>query len=116
MRQKFVHGDEVEIAKQLPNSMSHFDSGINAIVIGSYDDQYGSGNISDYTLMLLPDCEEVSWYPESSLTFVRSHSARYVRDLIQAREDRQFEEDKEYQLKRGFVPCGNSRNTWKKKE
>jgi hypothetical protein len=45
MTQKFKRGDKVHIAKDLWPSMPHFDNDRDAIIIGSYRDQYGGDNI-----------------------------------------------------------------------
>lgn len=66
MTQKFHRGDLVHVAKDLGPSMSHFTSDVDAIVIGSYHDQYGGGNIRDYTLHLKGD-GQCSWYSEHQL-------------------------------------------------
>jgi len=46
--------------------MSHFTADIDAIVIGSYRDQYGGDNTNDYTLHLKGN-GACSWYHESQL-------------------------------------------------
>ena len=66
MSQKFQKGDLVHVAKDLGSSMSHFTADIDAIVIGSYQDQFGGGNTKDYTLHLKGH-GQVSWYQESQL-------------------------------------------------
>lgn len=40
--QKFNNGDYVHIASDLGIGMEHFTNTCDAIVIGSYDDQYGN--------------------------------------------------------------------------
>lgn len=70
--QQFHRGDIVHIAKNLGPSMAHFDSDKDAIVIGSYADQYGGHcDTPEYTLMFLEDGNECSWYYESQLTLIR---------------------------------------------
>ncbi|MDE2105409.1 MAG: hypothetical protein KGL39_49740, partial [Patescibacteria group bacterium] len=70
-KQKFHKGDHVRIAKDLGQSMSHFQADCEAIVIGSYNDQYGGGNTRDYTLHLKGG-GQVSWYYENQLTMIES--------------------------------------------
>lgn len=69
--QKFHNGDLVHIAKDLGPDMSHFTSDVDAIVIGSYSDQYGGRSCGSYTLYL-KDGGQVSWYEESQLTLIES--------------------------------------------
>lgn len=88
--QKFKRGDVVRIADDLGPMMAHFEKGQTAIVMGSYDDQYGGGNSRDYTLML-EDCSRVSWYHEDQLTFIR-HDPEEIARRTKAREERQNQE------------------------
>lgn len=69
--QKFVKGDLVRVAKDLGPYMRHFRSDCNAIVVGSYADQFGGGDDHhlDYTLFL-EGGGECSWYHEHQLTLV----------------------------------------------
>lgn len=69
-KQKFNYGDLVQITDDLGQSMDHFDKGCRAIVIGSYKDQYGGSNITDYTVHV-EGKGQVSWYHESQLIFIR---------------------------------------------
>ena len=69
--QKFQKGDWVRVAKDLGPSMKHFTADCEAIVIGSYADQYGGNNHESYTLML-KGCGEVSWYYGGQLTLIES--------------------------------------------
>lgn len=71
MTQKFHKGDHVRVADDLGPSMSHFESGCEAIVIGSYADQYGGQNHRSYTLHLKGQ-GEVSWYEEPQLTLLEA--------------------------------------------
>lgn len=68
-KQKFQKGDLVHIAADLGASMSHFTADVDAIVIGSYADQYGGNNTKDYTLHLKSK-GQVSWYYETQLTLL----------------------------------------------
>jgi hypothetical protein len=74
MAQKFNKGDLVRVADDLGPSMRHFTASIDAIVIGSYFDQYGGADDHDrvnesYTLYL-KGRGEVSWYHENQLTLI----------------------------------------------
>lgn len=70
--QKFDYYDLVSVASDLGDCMRHFPgAGEQAIVCGSYRDQYGGGNQDRkiYTL-LFKDHGRSSWYNEHQLTFV----------------------------------------------
>lgn len=69
--QKFHKGDWVRVAKDLGPFMIHFTADCEAIVIGSYADQYGGNNTKSYTLHL-KDRGECSWYEEQQLTMIES--------------------------------------------
>lgn len=73
MSQKYNKGDLVRIADDLGGGMSHFESGCDAIVMGSYQDQYGGGPSKEghtqYTL-LFRNGGKVSWYYELQLTLI----------------------------------------------
>jgi hypothetical protein len=71
MSQKFHRGDLVHVAKDLGPSMFHFTADVDAIVIGSYQDQYGGGHTKDYTLYL-KGSGECSWYHESQLELLET--------------------------------------------
>jgi hypothetical protein len=114
MRQKFVHGDLVEFVR---GDRDTFKKGAKALIIGSYDDQHGesdTGNEFQYTVMLLPSGEEVSWCEESRMKLIEHKGAHHVRQLKENKQDKDFEEDKAEMLKEGLVPDGTHRNTWKR--
>jgi hypothetical protein len=67
--QKFTKGDLVRVAKDLGSSMCHFRSDCEAVVIGSYDDQYGGGDTDSYTLHLKGE-GRCSWYHEHQLVLI----------------------------------------------
>lgn len=83
--QKFERGDWVHVAADLGSMMRHFENDCDAVVLGSYQDQYGGGNTKDYSLLIFPKSpkhppfvdrsKEVmklgtanSWYEEWQLT------------------------------------------------
>lgn len=80
--QKFNKGDLVRIASDLGRSMSHFTSDCDAIVIGSYADQYGGRDTKSYTLHLKV-CGESAWYYESQLTLIEANRP----DILKEWED-----------------------------
>ena len=69
--QKFQKGDWVRVAKDLGPSMSHFTADCEAIVIGSYADQYGGSDRDSFTLHLKGRGHS-SWYYGSQLTLIES--------------------------------------------
>ena len=69
VKQKFKHGDLVQVADDLGPTMAHFDKGCRAIVIGSYADKYGGNNRTSYTLFI-EGGGETSWYEEGQLTLL----------------------------------------------
>ena len=69
MTQKFHMGDLVHVAKDLGPSMSHFTNDIDAIVLGSYADQYGYGDNNSYSLHL-KGRGHCSWYYADQLTLI----------------------------------------------
>ncbi|KKL65339.1 hypothetical protein LCGC14_2155950 [marine sediment metagenome] len=68
-KQMFHKGDLVHVTKDMPSYMSHFTGDSDAIVIGSYADQYGGTTINDYTLHL-KGRGQTSWYEENQLTLI----------------------------------------------
>ena len=69
---RFRHGDHVRIAADLGPSMRHFPgAGGEAIVIGSYGDQYGGGDHDSLTLHVRGHGEN-SWYGAKHLTLIAS--------------------------------------------
>jgi hypothetical protein len=90
--QKFTKGDLVHVAANLGSSMSHFDADIDAIVIGSYNDQFGGSDerTPSYTLFL-KGRGECSWYFESQLELIEKNRA----DLLKQWEAEQDAEIKQ---------------------
>lgn len=69
-KQKFQRGDLVQIAEDLGTSMPHFTSNKRAVVVGTYDEQFGGGDIDIYTLHVEGE-GQVSWYHEHQLTLIK---------------------------------------------
>ena len=67
----FKKGDWVRVAKDLGPSMRHFTANVEAIVVGSYADQYGGSDRDRYTLYLKGK-GECSWYDGQQLTLVEA--------------------------------------------
>jgi len=67
--QKFNKGDKVKVADDLGPHMSHFQGGMEAIVIGSYKDKYGGSDIHSYTIHI-QGRGEISWYHEHQMELI----------------------------------------------
>lgn len=73
MKQKFKRGDRVMIVLTLEPYMSHFPSGVEAIVLGSYRDEFGGPDIEDTAYSLnIKGHGFVAWYNEDQLTLVKA--------------------------------------------
>ncbi len=72
--QKFHKGDLVRVAKDLGPTMSHFKRDCDAIVLGSYTDEYGRGmERHDHTYSIfIKNRGGHSWYDEDQLTLVQA--------------------------------------------
>ena len=67
--QKYTKGDHVKVAKDLGQIMSHFQNDCEAIVIGSYADEYGESDTKSYTIHIKGQ-GEVAWYEEYQLKLI----------------------------------------------
>lgn len=85
MKQKFVKGDMVRVASDLGPMRSHFQGDCDAIVIGSYADQYGGSNRDSYTLHIKGG-GRTSWYYEKDLTLI-AHNRLALLDQWQREAD-----------------------------
>lgn len=90
--QRFHRGDRVYVAADLGETMRHFEAGAEAIVIGSYADQYGGSDRHMYTLMFVEHGGTASWYYDQQLTLVRHGTEDDIRAVIAEREARQVHE------------------------
>ncbi len=70
-KQRFNRGDKVMITKFLDCTMSHFPSGLKAIVIGSYNDLCGPGSKECYELDVKGH-GKIAWYREHQLTLIKA--------------------------------------------
>lgn len=100
--QKYNKGDYVKVSKNLGSSMSHFTSDCEAIVIGSYHDQFGgSGGYKSYTLHL-KDEGECSWYNEHQLTLIKAGAFDLLQEWKDKKEaDRKIKSDMDWIFKNG---------------
>lgn len=84
---KFKRGDVVRVADDLGPQMSHFRSGEDAVVMGSYRDQFGHGRGPDnYTVMFL-DGAEHSWYPACTLAILRHEDEVFIEGIKAAAKE-----------------------------
>ncbi|MCP5006873.1 MAG: hypothetical protein GY941_23445 [Planctomycetes bacterium] len=67
--QKYHKGDHVMVAKDSGPSMSHFENDCEAIILYSYNDEYGGGNVSIYGIYI-KGRGQVAWYDESQLKLI----------------------------------------------
>ena len=79
--QTFHAGDLVRVAKDLGPHMSHFRGDCDAVVVGSYADQYGCQPrqrqlARQYTLRL-EGAGRASWYDEEQLTLIHKAGASH---------------------------------------
>lgn len=73
MAQKFHKGDLVHVVKDLGEYMSHFPSDMDAVVVGSYRDQYPQNCARDYVggyTLQLASGNTVAWYDEHQLILI----------------------------------------------
>lgn len=87
--QKFKRGDVVHIASDLGPCMSHFDADKDAIVMGSYRDQYGGSDVDSYTVMFCDTGGECSWYHTHQLTLLRHGGEEEIARVKAEREARE---------------------------
>ena len=85
-QQKYQKGDHIMIDKDLGSMMSHFTADAEAIVIGSYKDQFGGSDTKSYTLHI-KDRGKVSWYYEHQLTLIEANRS----DLLEQWETKEKE-------------------------
>jgi hypothetical protein len=81
MRSQFVH-----VCKEMPFEMSHFNSDFDAIVAGTYSQEYGGKNIDQYCLWEIRDSRVVNktaWYDEHQLTLLPDQDQRKAESMIE---------------------------------
>lgn len=90
--QKFKRGDIVHVNKELPPYMNHFRADFDAIIIGSYADQYGGSDVDSYTIMEPDTGGTISWYYTSNLSFVREGHDEEIQEIERQRAMREQQE------------------------
>ena len=93
-KQKFRYGDHVRVKKDQVNYMSHFASDVEAIVLGSYKDQYGGNDTKSYTLYINGE-GEVSWYYDHQLELIEKGRSDLLEKWV---EDADIIEEQELNL------------------
>ena len=91
MKQKFKKYSLVKIADDLGPHMSHFTSGVEAIVMYTYASKYGGPDNESYGLYL-KGSGETAWYYENQLTLIDEDGKKYL-DLWQEEEDTRKERE-----------------------
>ena len=88
--QKYKKGDLVHVDKDLGTAMSHFTNDVDAVVIGSYKDQYGGSDTESFTLYIKGQ-GETSWYEEHQLTLIEHNRL----DILKTWEEQEKAEEKQ---------------------
>jgi len=87
MKQKFRKLSFVSVSKDMPNHMSHFPSGFDGVIDGSYSQKYGGDNIASYSIYMITDNKIVnciSWYNEDQLTLSPNQDTEKAEEMIEA--------------------------------
>ncbi len=85
--QKYQKGDHVQVAKDLGQCMGHFTNDCEAIIVGSYADQFSGEDATSYTIHIKGE-GETSWYEEHQLTLIEANRI----DLLEQWEKEEKEE------------------------
>jgi hypothetical protein len=86
MVQKFGKLSFVRVCDEMPSSMSHFPSGFDAIVDGTYSQLYGGTNVDSYALYQIRDgriVNRISWYHEDQLTLLPNQDRNKAEELVE---------------------------------
>lgn len=87
MKQKYSIHSFVRVADKLPLNMSHFDSGFDAIVTGTYSQRYGGNDVKSYSLCKIDNGEVVnaiSWYQEDQLSLLSDQDIEKASEMVEA--------------------------------
>ena len=87
-KQKYNKGDYVHIVKDLGPHMSHFESDCEAIVMHTYDEAFGDGDIDSYCLYIKGH-GRVSWYYENQIELIEANRL----DMLDQWETEEQQED-----------------------
>ena len=87
MKQKFRKFTRVRICNKMPPEMDHFTHNVDAIVNGTYSQQFGGPDINSYSLYLMDGDGVItgycSWYREDQLTELPDQDREKAEDLIE---------------------------------
>lgn len=89
--QKYQKGAHVQVAKDLGQSMSHFASDCEAIVMYTYSEKFGGENIDSYCIHIKGN-GQTSWYYECQLALIEE-------DRLDLLEQWEAEEKRESNMK-----------------
>jgi len=87
MKQKFSKLSFVQVAKELPEYMDHFDNNFVAIVDGTYSQLFGGTNINYYMLYQIEQGKIVNrcgWYEENQLTPLPEQNKEKAEAMVEA--------------------------------
>lgn len=100
--QKYQKGDHVQVAKDLGKSMSHFTSDCEAIVIGSYVDQYGGNHVNSSYTIHIKGKGRTSWYYEHQLDLIAPNRLDLLEQWEQeAKQEAEKKSDLDWIFKHG---------------
>lgn len=89
--QKYNKGDHVQVAKDLGKFMDHFQNDCEAIVMYTYNEKFGGGNIDSYCIHI-KGRGQVAWYYEHQLELIEV-------DRVDLLKQWETEEEKEADMK-----------------
>jgi len=87
MKQKFRKLTFVNVSKDMPSYMSHFDNGFQGIVDATYSQHYGGSDIEHYSVYKIEDgkvCDKIAWYEENQLTAREEQDSLKAEEMIEA--------------------------------
>jgi len=86
VRQKFSKLSFVHVTENLPHQMSHFPSGFDAIIDGTYSQLCGGNNIDDYCIYQIESdniVNHIAWYHEDQLTLLPNQDKEKAEQMIE---------------------------------
>jgi hypothetical protein len=86
--QKFQRFDHIKIAEDLGSAMSHFKSGVEAIVLYSYKEKYGGRHHAHQYCLYFKGGGQSAWYNENQLTLIASGQEALYNDWNTQAEER----------------------------
>jgi hypothetical protein len=86
MLQKFRKNTFVRVCDDMPEHMSHFTCGVDAIVSNTYSQANGGKDVKSYSLYLIKDgriYNPCAWYDEDQLALLEKHSYEDAEQMIE---------------------------------